>query len=202
MKQIIITRHGQTAANKSFSYNGHTDNPLNAQGLAQAQALALRLQDVPLAAIYSSNLQRAVVTAQTIAQGHNLSVTQVADFKEINFGAWEGLPFQEINEKYHDNFTAFFKSPKDTAPQGGESFAELQKRAWPALQKIVAEQRDDTTILVVCHGGTVRALVCAALGIDLNTVWSIDIDNVSLTSLMYYNNGYNLRYLNNIEKLV
>ena len=98
MTRITFIRHGQTLWNQLRKYQGHSDIPLNSTGIQQARRVAERLSKETLHAVYSSDLSRAVQTAQAIAQKHELSVQTLGGFREMDFGLWEGLTYEEIME--------------------------------------------------------------------------------------------------------
>ncbi|MDD4321405.1 MAG: alpha-ribazole phosphatase [Acidaminococcaceae bacterium] len=201
MKIVYIARHGETDANKAMRFQGHTDNPLNAKGHAQAEELASRVANLHLAKIYASDLTRAVQTATPMAKDHNLPIVSLPDFREICFGKWEGLTFNEIKAQWPSSIDLFLEKPKEARIENGESFPEVQKRAWDALQEIVEEQAEDTSIMLVAHGGIVRVLLCAALNLDLNKMWTFYVDNASLTCLIKWEDKYLLKFHNYVGKI-
>jgi alpha-ribazole phosphatase len=201
MKIIYIARHGETDANKDMRFQGHTDNPLNAKGRAQANELAARVKDLPLSKIYASDLTRAVETATPMAKCHNLKVISNSGFREICFGRWEGLTFKEIKAQWPSSIDMFLQKPGDVNIEGGESFQEVQKRAWSAFEEIVEEQKEDTSIMLVAHGGIVRVLLCTALGLDLNKIWAFYVDNASLSCIIKWEDSYLLKFHNYVGKI-
>jgi len=201
MKTIYIARHGETDANKDMKFQGHTDNPLNAKGLAQAKELASLVQNLPLAKIYTSDLTRAIETATPIAKNHNLKIVARPDFKEICFGKWEGLTFKEIKSQWPSSIEMFLQKPGEAHIENGESFHEVQKRAWNAFEEMVAEQKEDTSIMLVAHGGIVRVLLCTALGLDLNKIWAFYVDNASLSCIVKWDDSYLLKFHNYVGKI-
>src|SRR5262245_65615545 len=102
MTELLLTRHGETDWNREHRVQGHTDVPLNENGREQARALAERLVDVPLAAIYASDLARARETAEIVARRLGLGVVLDPGLREKNFGSWEGLTDVEIAERFPD----------------------------------------------------------------------------------------------------
>jgi len=201
MKIIYIARHGETDANKDMRFQGHTDNPLNAKGRAQADELAARVKELPLSKIYASDLTRAVETATPMAKGHNLKVISNSGFREICFGRWEGLTFKEIKAQWPSSIDMFLQKPGEVNIEGGESFQEVQKRAWSAFEEIVEEQKEDTSIMLVAHGGIVRVLLCTALGLDLNKIWAFYVDNASLSCIIKWEDSYLLKFHNYVGKI-
>lgn len=199
MKTIYLVRHGQTAYNKARMFQGHTNVPLNEEGLAAAQILKKRLQDIPLAKIYVTDLVRTRQTAEPTARDHQITIEEVPALKEICFGEWEGLTFEEINARWPAEFKAVFNHPSQAKVVGGEGFFEVQKRAWQAFQQLVEKQGEDTSILVVSHGGAIRMVLCALLEIPIDNMWKITLDNVSVTKIYKDKNRLGLVYLNNVD---
>lgn len=110
MGKIYLIRHGETEANKTFQFQGHIDNPLNSKGLCQAAALGQHYENIVLDEIYSSSMQRARQTAAPLAEAHGLTVQPLDELKEVCFGEWEGLSYDEIKAKWSDQLELFFKS--------------------------------------------------------------------------------------------
>jgi alpha-ribazole phosphatase len=151
-------------------YQGHTDIPLNQIGLEQAAKAGQRLKNEKVAAIYSSDLLRAKQTAEIIARGHNLPVIIMPEFREINFGIWEGKTFKDIEELYPE----MLKIPE------GETFPEMLKRAWKGLKILLARHKDET-VIIVAHGGTIAALLCNILDMSLDNLWKVRQGNTGIT---------------------
>ncbi|MFM7677336.1 MAG: histidine phosphatase family protein, partial [Roseiflexaceae bacterium] len=165
---IVFVRHGETAYNANGRYQGHTQISLNERGFTQATVVAQRLRLNRFDAIYSSDLLRAVQTAEAIAAHHNLPIQQHAGFREIDVGLWEHLTVNEIATQYPQHFAIYQQTPGRAIYTGGESYAMMQLRAIEALMHVIAQHHADARICVVCHGGTIRALVCAFLHIDID----------------------------------
>ena len=201
MINIYLVRHGQTEANIKMRFQGHQDNPLNELGLKQAEEVAKRFKNIKLDAIYSRPLLRAKQTAKPLAEDKQLPIQIIPGLQEISFGKWEGLTFTAIKEQWPEELNAFFTKPKDTKIPEGESFKDLEDRAFPPFDKVVRSLEDGTSIAVVSHGGVVRALECAAIGIDLNNVWNIAVDNSSVSLLQFYNNHYLLKTHNSTGEI-
>jgi broad specificity phosphatase PhoE len=153
---ILLARHGETDWNLQRRVQGHSDTCLNETGHAQALALAETLQDAELDAVYSSDLARAFETARVVADRHGLDVRVLPELRERHFGSWEGLTDEEI--------VARFPAAKSGVWGDGETKEELRERVLGALWRIAAE-RPDGRVLVVTHGGPVRALLVES-GLD------------------------------------
>jgi alpha-ribazole phosphatase len=185
MTKLILIRHGQTVWNKELKYQGHSDVALTAAGSEQATLVAQRLAGEEIAAVYASDLSRAFITAQAIAKSRKLQVMPITDLREINFGQWEGLTYEQINARWPDILSKWYFSPDEVNIPGGESFRELKERAMRVINELVA-RHPKQTIVVVSHGGTIRTILCAALNIHLNYVWNIQQDNTAVNIIKYY----------------
>jgi len=200
MTKLLLVRHGQTLWNNAFRYQGHTDTELSDDGRSQSEQLSRRLAEIPLQAVYASDLRRALDTAGIIAEPHGLPVQPMAGLREINFGAWEGLTFQEIKNTYRDIAENWHKSPGSVRIPDGETFQELKERAYGTVMDLV-KRHDPGTIAVVTHGGVIRAIICALLDIDLNNVFRIRQDNIALNIIDYYEGYGILNLLNDTHHL-
>ncbi len=171
-------------------FQGHTDIPLSEKGIEQAKALSRRLSGKKISAVYSSDLIRAVETARFIAQPHGLEVIKVPALREINFGDWEGLTYDEIREKYGGLVARWWKNPLDTYIPGGEGLPDLVNRLIPAIKEIV-ERHMGEQVVVVSHGGPVKILIGALLDMNLNKYWKISQYNTALNILDFsdWDNG-------------
>ena len=136
MKTLYIIRHGETEWNKIGRYQGITDVPLNDNGIAQAKACANALKDVYFDRILSSDLSRALVTAETIRGNRNVDITVDSRLREIDFGDWEKLLFSEIEERWPGLIDQMYRQPDIVKLPNGESFQEVQNRAWDGLSEI------------------------------------------------------------------
>jgi broad specificity phosphatase PhoE len=143
---LLLARHGETDWNREGRWQGWADPPLNDTGRAQARQLAEELRAVPFDAVYSSDLRRAHETAVILAEPHAVPVVTDAGLREIDVGSWSGLTRREIAERF----------PDGTRPDG-ESHEEHGARVRAAVVRI-ARAHLGARILVVGHGGTIRAI--------------------------------------------
>ena len=159
MTRILLVRHGETDWNLDRRLQGHADRSLNETGREQARGLVAELADEPLDAVYSSDLSRAAETARIVADARGLDVTVLPSLRERHFGTWEGLTDEEIHER--------FPEAADGVLGDGESRDELDRRILGALERI-AEEHPNDTVLVVSHGGPLRAVLrrCGIDGVD------------------------------------
>jgi broad specificity phosphatase PhoE len=161
---IHLARHGETDWNRELRWQGHSDPPLNELGRRQARALADALDGASLAAVYSSDLSRASETAEIVASRLNLPVTAYPALREIDVGSWEGLTLAEIEARYPEA-VARWEEKGAHGWQGGESHDQMAARVRDAVHSIAARHEDEE-ILVVTHGGPIRALKALAAGVD------------------------------------
>ncbi|AJQ28652.1 alpha-ribazole phosphatase [Pelosinus fermentans] len=187
MTRVIFVRHGQTSWNQEGKYQGHSDISLNERGIRQGNLVAKRLANEKISAIYSSDLLRAQQTAEAIADYHGLPVITKPEFREINFGIWEGLTYQEIMADWSEILTAMYSKPGEIGPPQGESFQVVKQRVTRSLQECIAKHQEQTIVLV-SHGGTMRVLLCAALGIGLDKIWSMRQDSSAINIIEYIDN--------------
>ncbi len=166
MTELWIVRHGQTDWNVEGRYQGQADQPLNVVGLAQAEAAAKQLRGKTFAAIYSSDLQRARVTAEIIAAELGLPVQIDRHLREVNQGEWEGMLTADIQARYAETWSARQQDRLHAAPPGGESLAQVAARVLPAVDEIT-QRHPDAAILVVSHGLALGVVRCAAAGAPL-----------------------------------
>lgn len=180
MSRLLLVRHGETELNSSQRYWGKTDVGLGAVGLRQAEQLRDRLAAEKIGFIYSSELRRALATAQTIASNHNLNVITCPELNEIDFGEIEGLNFSEVSGKYPEVARLWRQhSPKLTYPEG-ESLSQLEKRV-AEFRIRLAGHTDGDVILVVAHSGVLRTLICQLLDLEIRSRWKIRVDLGSLS---------------------
>jgi probable phosphoglycerate mutase len=166
MLSLYLVRHGQTDFSRQNRFCGSIDPPLNAIGLAMADALAARYGDAGLSAIYASPLLRTRQTAAPIAARAGLAVQIEEGLREIAYGDWEGRPEEEIEREAPERFHAWAAHPAQVAPPGGETGYEIAARALAAVESI--RRRHDGKVLVVSHKATLRVLLCALFGVDVD----------------------------------
>ena len=181
MTRIILVRHGQTAWNVGASsegerFRGRIDLPLNERGRAQAQALAERLADEPITAIYASPLQRAVETVEPTARRLGLTVQPLEGIIDINYGDWQEHPHSEVARLYPALYRQWLQESHLVQIPGGESLEEVGDRTVAALHQVMARHQDQT-VLVAAHQVVNKVLVCAMLGLDNSHFWRIRQDN-------------------------
>jgi broad specificity phosphatase PhoE len=194
--RLILIRHGETDWNATLKYQGHANIPLNEQGHEQARKAGARLAYYGATALYTSDILRAAETAEQIGSITNLTPRPMPNLREIDVGQWEGLTPEELYRRVPEHMAAFDRDPARTVRLGGESYAQLQARALLALNDIHAAHPSDELVLAVSHGGTIRALLCHIIGLDLAHFGRLWLDNGSLTELRHGAHGWRLARLN------
>ncbi len=200
MIKLYLIRHGETAWNKEHRWQGWTDIELSEEGIKQAELLGERFKNFQIDEIYSSPLKRAYETARPAAEKMGLEIVKMDNFKEINFGYWEGKDSKELTAEYGEEFTKFMSDPENMPFPGDGSFANVEKRVMEGINKIL-EGKNGKSIAVVSHGGIVRIIIKALLGIEgewFNKTW---IDNTSISLIEIHKNYNLLRVLNDFSHL-
>ena len=155
---IFLIRHGESVGNLNRICLGHTDLDLTELGKKQAKCTADALSNVEISAIYSSDLIRAVHTAEPHALKRGLKITKSVDFRELFFGDWENASVLMLKDRFHEQFMIGWRQNFGTftAPNG-ESVVEMAERMALGLQKIASEHPGEK-ILVTSHAAAIRAL--------------------------------------------
>ncbi len=162
---LFLFRHGQTDWNREGRLQGHTDTPLNATGLAQAEALAQRLLAHRLDAVVSSDLTRALTTARIIAEISGVPLLTDSGLREVSVGLAEGMLWEEAKARFGAELTERWYSDDNVAFPGGETGYETLTRGLAALRR-VALTSPYRRLAVSTHGAMVRRLVKHALPAD------------------------------------
>ncbi|MFE3368917.1 bifunctional RNase H/acid phosphatase [Streptomyces sp. NPDC059164] len=201
---LLLLRHGETALTpeKRFSGSGGTDPELSAVGRGQAERAAEHFAALgTVQEIVSSPLRRCRETAAVVAARLGLGVRIDEGLRETDFGAWEGLTFAEVRERYADDLTAWLASP-DTAPTGGgESFSEVADRVAATRDRLVARSAG-RTVLLVTHVTPIKTFVRLALGAPPEALFRMELSAASVSEVAYYGDGNaSVRLLNDASHL-
>ncbi|GGU52464.1 bifunctional RNase H/acid phosphatase [Streptomyces albospinus] len=201
---FVLLRHGETALTpeKRFSGSGGTDPELSAAGRRQAEATAAALAARgTIQAVVSSPLRRCRETADAVAARLGLDVRVEDGLRETDFGAWEGLTFAEVRERFPEDLDAWLGSAKAAPSGGGESFAAVARRVAVARDKLIARYAG-RTVLLVTHVTPIKTLVRLALGAPPESLFRMELSAASLSAVAYYADGNaSLRLLNDTAHL-
>ena len=186
---ILLIRHGETAWNAVRRLQGHIDIPLNQEGERQALALGRALAADQLDAIISSDLQRAMQTAQAVAAHHaGIPLQTDAQLRERAYGVFEGMLYQDIQDEYPADFQLWQTRDIDAVmPHGdrmAESFRQFYDRAIGALRQVAATHAGQT-VAVVAHGGVLECAYREARGIQLDSPRDFQVKNASINRFNY-----------------
>lgn len=168
--KLLLIRHGETDWNIAKRIQGGTDIGLNQDGLAQAAALAKTLspRSGSICALYSSPLKRAGQTAKVIGEYLGLPCRRVDTLREINFGLWEGLTWEEVKTRFPEEFKVWYQDRRRARPPEGESYQELLERFVPALQGLTENAAGTGDIIVVTHSGCIMSFLSLLNGTPLH----------------------------------
>ena len=180
---VVLARHGETDDNvEPLRFQGFRDTPLNATGRAQAHALATRIAgEGTIRSIWASDLSRARETAETVGTAIGLPVGLDARLREGNRGRWEGRLFTEVAAEEPELYAAWRGPESGFRFPDGESLAEQQARVTAALREIHAQSARPA--LAVCHGGSIRVMLCAADPDGLGAFHRFEIPNTTVVAL-------------------
>ena len=195
MGQLFIVRHGETVWNREGRIQGHTDVALSERGIEQASLLARRLSTVSFDAAYASDLCRASATASLILEGRDVPLHPSTRLREYHKGAFEGLTEAELRARFPGEYPSYVAKDLDYAPKGGESTREVSHRMASMIGEIKERHLADT-VLVVGHGGSLRAAMMALLGMPLDANWRFVFGNCTLTIVDTYHDNAVLRLFN------
>ncbi len=193
--KLYLIRHGEVEGAADARLIGRTDAPLSQRGAEQSLALAQSLAGERLSAVYSSDLQRARTTAQTIAKQNSLTVTENPEWREIDMGHWEGLTMKRVHDENPELVAQLFADPASFQYPGGESFATFTTRIQNALDDLLSTHPNDRVALVT-HGGVCRVIIGTVLGVPPSNWLRLAQDYGCLNVIEWYDGNPMLRLLN------
>ena len=164
MTTIFLARHGESDWNVEKRFQGHSDRPLTERGRKQAHALADLVASEKIDAVYTSPLSRAQETAEIVAARAGLEPVALAELREVDTGSWSGLSRADVEARFPEGFARWRSG--GSGWEDGESYEEMAERVIGALRKI-AEDHPDGRVLVISHGGPIRAIHAAAEGLAI-----------------------------------
>lgn len=200
--KLFLTRHGQTDWNIARRYQGHSDTALNQVGIRQAELLAQRLSRETIHAIYTSDLSRALDTAHTVHSLQETANAIITDkrWRELSFGDWEGMTYEEMSAHSPELFEAWMKDSLTISTPNGETHRQLAERVQAAFDDIKSKHKDET-VLIVGHSGSMQTLLSLTLGVDLSRYWQFRISQASLSELTVYEDSVTLNLFNDVSHL-
>ena len=194
--RVILVRHGETEWNRVERFRGRADIPLNATGLAQAEATARRIHAMwRVNAVYCSPLSRAARTAQAIATPFPLTVTPLQDLVDIDYGQWQGKSPEEVGFLWPELLSAWYENPHTVRIPDGESLADLRARCRRALGQVVERHREEC-VVVVGHTVINRVILLEVLGLGNDRFWRLGQDNCAINEIEARDGYFTLESMN------
>jgi broad specificity phosphatase PhoE len=198
--RLIIARHGETEFNKNGLLQGRgIDAPLNNTGIKQATAISEYLKGYDTNGLVSSSLKRSWQTAEPIQKHTDLEILKVRDLDEMDFGKYEGTPYQEVSGELKKLQKSWQSGDVNRPIPEGESPQEVYDRANGAVQEILS-QTDNGLIVMILHGRLIRILLSEWLGYGLKNMHKVEHENGALYQLVY-NGKFKSVYLNKTDHL-
>jgi len=198
---VILVRHGQTEWNRVERFRGHADVALNEAGLAQAEAAGERIfRQWKPSAVYASPLSRAVKTAEAIAKHYDLPVQVHPELIDIDFGKWQGLTPDEVQEQWPDEHYAWYHSPELAQIPDGETLDALRARAMRTVNELVS-RHPGQTIVIVGHTVINRIILLGVLGLDNDRFWHLSQDTGAINVFEAESQDFFIASLNDTSHL-
>ena len=195
MARLILIRHGETDYNSQNRYCGFSDPPLNNKGIRQVEKLMAKLKNISIDKVYSSDLKRAYQTAEIIFK--NKPIEKAKNFREMNFGIFEGLKYEQIVKRYPEIYRKWIDNPAAVGIPQGENIKDLSKRITEELFGIFSCHRGKT-IAVVTHAGPIKIILCNMLKYGAKMFWKIEVKPASLNIVEFVKGKSKTCRLNNI----
>lgn len=198
---LYLVRHGATDSNKSGVFQGTIDTSLNEAGFLQAKKLASKMAGLAPAAIYSSNLLRAVQTAQEVGKVCGVDVKIYKELAEINLGDMQGKTAEECIRKFPEAAAAIKQSPASFCAPNGDSARMVYDRMRGAIGEIVARNKNKT-VLVVSHGYAIQMYIHFATGLPFEQLHPVIVGNTAINKFEFGADGVpKTQYINSLEHL-
>lgn len=187
---LYLVRHGETQWNRESVFRGTTDIPLNHAGLSQARVVGQRLRYLPIGAVISSPLSRALATAKTIARHHGLQAAIEPGLTDLCFGEWQGLSYKEVQRRYPELYDLWRHHPAQVSFPGGGDLQAVLERSLGVVDRTLRGQEE--AVVLISHRVVLKLLVCHALGSGAAGFWRVAVDPASV-SVMTGTSRANLR---------
>ncbi len=194
-QRIYLVRHGETRFNKEDRMRGRLDEPLSDTGISQAKRTADFFTDREIRHIFTSPLQRAYNTSLEIGRKCGLTPVREEAFNDLDFGDWQGMLRKEIRIEFPEHYHIYEYHPEEFISSAGDSLWALRRRSFKRLDEITRDISSDFAI--VSHYVTLRMLLLACLDLTPGAYWKINLDNCSISTLLYdRHNKYTILRIN------
>jgi alpha-ribazole phosphatase len=195
MTRLWLIRHGEPAAEARRRCYGALDVGLSEHGRAQMSEVAVYLRSDPPTAIYASPRSRALESARILAAAHFCPVEVIPDLREIDFGDFEGLTYDEIAARYPNLYRRWMETPTEVEFPNGEAFAEMRARVLRAVDAIRCTSAGQTAA-IVSHGGVNRILIAQALQMPDHCLFRLAQDYAAINLLQYFDDSPSVQLIN------
>ena len=182
MVKLILVRHALTVDNQKSRLSGHIDSSISEEGKEQIDKITNYLKDFDIDNIYTTTSSRTKDTVKKLSELKSIEIIEKESLKEISFGDFEGLTFDEIKDKYPKEFQDMIEKGYEYKYPNGESLIDSYNRVCIELDNIISNN-DDRTILICSHGGTIRNIITYLISNSYKYHWNFKIDNGSVTIL-------------------
>ena len=182
MVKLILVRHALTVDNQKSRLSGHIDSSISEEGKEQIDKITNYLKDFDIDKIYTTTSSRTKDTVKKLSELKSIEIIEKESLKEISFGDFEGLSFDEIKDKYPKEFQDMIEKGYEYKYPNGESLIDSYNRVCIELDNIISNN-DDRTILICSHGGTIRNIITYLISNSYKYHWNFKIDNGSVTIL-------------------
>lgn len=182
MVKLILVRHALTVDNQKSRLSGHIDSSISEEGKEQIDKITNYLKDFDIDKIYTTTSSRTKDTVKKLSELKSIEIIEKESLKEISFGDFEGLTFDEIKDKYPKEFQDMIEKGYEYKYPNGESLIDSYNRFCIELDNIISNN-DDRTILICSHGGTIRNIITYLISNSYKYHWNFKIDNGSVTIL-------------------
>lgn len=182
MVKLILVRHALTVDNQKSRLSGHIDSSVSEEGKEQIDKITNYLKDFDIDKIYTTTSSRTKDTVKKLSELKSIEIIEKESLKEISFGDFEGLTFDEIKDKYPKEFQDMIEKGYEYKYPNGESLIDSYNRVCIELDNIISNN-DNRTILICSHGGTIRNIITYLISNSYKYHWNFKIDNGSVTIL-------------------
>jgi broad specificity phosphatase PhoE len=181
--KLFLARHTEPEGGRVWTILGHKDVPLSEDGKAHGRALVREFADVPLEAVYCSDLERAWWCAEQAASSKGLTAVRTAALREMDCGALDGMTREEARSRYPEAFEGLRSDPVGYRIPEGETLQEVADRVLPLVKDICDKGLD--CVLIVAHAVVNRTIICDAMGLPLENAYRIDQSYGGITIIDY-----------------
>lgn len=198
--EILLIRHGETIWNTKKLIQGQLDSPLTDNGIHQSNLLSQRMKKINPDIIYTSDLKRAIHTANIINQYMNKNIIEISGVRERNWGVFQGADWKKIKKFFPTQYKYYRNDSKNYVIPNGESYNQVTKRTLESLVDII-ENHKNQKVVIVTHGGVISPLIRSLLNIPYETHRKFIISNTSITKLIYNDFGFSIVSIGDIAHL-